>query len=166
MSWKDYRCIYPFPNVEAENLRNKKWKFFCKSPNLMFYFRQRVLSTIHIQYCYTLIFYKQHFFYLASMLLNFSWIELQVLLSCCFIHISIIILRHILYLVYLCPCQGRVQFYVIFMGSNFRWGTHLYMSLFPSVRLSICLFVCLSVCPSFVCAPCLRNRTSCDHNFW
>ena len=40
----------------------------------------------------------------------------------------------------------------------FRWGTHLYMSLFPSVRLSICLSVCH--------APHLRNHTSSDHNFW
>ena len=36
----------------------------------------------------------------------------------------------------------------------FRWGTHLYMSFFLSVCLSIC------------CAPYLRNHTSSDHNFW
>ena len=36
----------------------------------------------------------------------------------------------------------------------FRWGTHLYMSLYPSVR------------PSVRRAPYLRNRTSYDHNFW
>ena len=36
----------------------------------------------------------------------------------------------------------------------FRWGTHLSMSLFPSVPLSIRH------------APYLRNRTSPDHNFW
>ena len=36
----------------------------------------------------------------------------------------------------------------------FRWGTHLYMSLYPSVR------------PSARRAPYLRNRTSYDHNFW
>ena len=36
----------------------------------------------------------------------------------------------------------------------FRWGTHLYMSLFPSV------------CPSVRRAPYPRNRTSCGHNFW
>ena len=38
--------------------------------------------------------------------LTFSWIELQMLLRCCLIHITIIILRHILYLVYLSPCVG------------------------------------------------------------
>ena len=35
-----------------------------------------------------------------------------------------------------------------------RWGTHLYMSHFPSV----CPFVCR--------VPYLRNRTLSDHNFW
>ena len=29
-----------------------------------------------------------------------------MLLRCCLIHITIMILRHILYLVYLCPCRG------------------------------------------------------------
>ena len=38
--------------------------------------------------------------------LTFSLIELQMLLSCCLIHITIIKVRHILYLVYLCPCLG------------------------------------------------------------
>ena len=33
--------------------------------------------------------------------LTFSWIELQMLLRCCLIHITIITLRHTLYLVYL-----------------------------------------------------------------
>ena len=37
-----------------------------------------------------------------------------------------------------------------------RWGTHLYMSLFPFVH---------PVCPLF-CAPYLRNCRSFDHNFW
>ena len=40
----------------------------------------------------------------------------------------------------------------------FRWGHHLYMSLFPSV--------CSSVCPSLCCAPYPRNHTSSNHNFW
>ena len=38
--------------------------------------------------------------------LNFSWIELHMLLRCCLIYITIIIQRHILYLVYLCPFLG------------------------------------------------------------
>ena len=44
------------------------------------------------------------------------------------------------------------------LWSIFRWGIHLYMSLFPSVSLSVCLSVC--------CTPYLRNHTSSNHNFW
>ena len=49
--------------------------------------------------------YKQRFFSpQPQCCLTFSWIELQILLMCCLIHISIIILSHILYLLYLCLC--------------------------------------------------------------
>ena len=44
------------------------------------------------------------FFKLASACLSFSWTELQGLLRYCLIRMSIIILRHFLYLLYLCPC--------------------------------------------------------------
>ena len=48
-------------------------------------------------------FYKQRFFSaqpqsIAKLFMN------QMLLRCCLIYISIIILRHFLYLLYLCPC--------------------------------------------------------------
>ena len=36
----------------------------------------------------------------------FHGLSFKLLLSCCLIHIVIIILRHIFYLVYLCPCPG------------------------------------------------------------
>ena len=57
----------------------------------------------------------------------------------------------------------RVSHGLIAYLSIFRWGTHLYMSLFPSVCLSICLSiwwsvrpsVCLSVCPSIPTSVCL-----------
>ena len=42
--------------------------------------------------------------------LTFSWIGLQVLLRCCLIHISIITLKHFLYLLYLCPCLDLCLF--------------------------------------------------------
>ena len=42
--------------------------------------------------------------------LIFSWIELQMLLRCCLIHMSIIILRHFLYLPYLYPCLNLSLF--------------------------------------------------------
>ena len=38
-----------------------------------------------------------------------SWIERQMLLRCCLIHITIITLWCILYLVYLCPCLDLGQ---------------------------------------------------------
>ena len=57
------------------------------------------------QFDYMLFYYKQRFFSTQPQCcLIFSWIELQMLLRCCLIHISIIILRHFLYLLYLCPC--------------------------------------------------------------
>ena len=59
----------------------------------------------------TLFFYKQCFFSTQPQwCLTFSLIEPQMLLRCCLIHIKIIILRHILYLVHLCPCLGLDQF--------------------------------------------------------
>ena len=42
--------------------------------------------------------------------LTFLLIELQMLLRCCLIHISIIILWHFLCLVYLCPCLALRPF--------------------------------------------------------
>ena len=42
--------------------------------------------------------------------LSFSRIELQMLFRCCLIHVNIIILRHILYLVYLCLSLGLGPF--------------------------------------------------------
>ena len=49
-------------------------------------------------------FISNAFFNSASVLLNILKTELQMLLSCYLIHISIIILRRYIYLLYLCPC--------------------------------------------------------------
>ena len=38
--------------------------------------------------------------------LTFLWIEFQMLLRCCLIHVTMIIRRDIFYLIYLCPCLG------------------------------------------------------------
>ena len=43
-------------------------------------------------------FHKQHFFNQPQYCLTFLWIQLQILLRCCLIHITIIKVRHILYL--------------------------------------------------------------------
>ena len=45
-------------------------------------------------------FISNAFFKSASVLLNFSWIDLQMLLRCCLIHISMIMLRQFLRLLY------------------------------------------------------------------
>ena len=53
---------------------------------------------------YTL-FYEQRFFSTQPpRCLILSWIELQMSLKCCLIHITIIIMRNIIYLLYLRPC--------------------------------------------------------------
>ena len=50
-------------------------------------------------------FYKQGFFSTQPQCCVIcSWIELQMLLRCCLIHIITIVLRGILHVVYLCPC--------------------------------------------------------------
>ena len=57
------------------------------------------------------IFYKQRLFSTQPQCcLRFPWTQLHMLLRCCLLHITIILLRHILYLVYLCPCLGQVLF--------------------------------------------------------
>ena len=64
-----------------------------------------------IQLIRYMLFYKQCFFSTQPQCcLIFSSIELQMLLRCCLIYTTIIILRHILYLVYLCPCLDLCKF--------------------------------------------------------
>ena len=59
------------------------------------------------------------FFNSGSVILNFSRIQLQMLLRCCLLHITIIILRHILYFVYLCPRFGLALFMPYLCVSHF-----------------------------------------------
>ena len=47
--------------------------------------------------------------------LTFSWTELQMLLRCCIIQISIIIVRHFLYLLYLCSFLDLSPFICIYV---------------------------------------------------
>ena len=49
-------------------------------------------------------FISNTFFQISLTCLTFPWIELQMLLRCCLIHITIIILISILYVVHSCPC--------------------------------------------------------------
>ena len=62
-------------------------------------------------------FHKQRFFFnSASVLLSvaLSWIELQMLLRCCLIHLTITVLWSILYLLYLSMSRRRCRIYMIF----------------------------------------------------
>ena len=76
---------------------------------------------------YTLFLYKQRSFSTQSQCcLTFSLIEIQMLLRCFLIHISIVILRHFLYLLYVCPCQdlGLFMFYLHDLFFNFHLHLH------------------------------------------
>ena len=86
------------------------WKSFDSYVSVLFIYVFRVFSKdIHA------FFYKQHVFSThPQCCLTVSWIDLQMLLRCCLIHISIIIQGYILYLVYLCPflCLGLFMLYL------------------------------------------------------
>ena len=53
-----------------------------------------------------------------------------MLLRCCLIHVSIIILRHFLYLLYLCSCLGLD----LFMSYVYVLSSHLFFCLFFRIR--------------------------------
>ena len=71
-----------------------------------FYRYMQIFLHIFLQ-IHAAFFHKQPFFPTQPQCcLIFSWIEFQMLVRCCLIHIFIIKLRHILYLVYSCQCLG------------------------------------------------------------
>ena len=53
--------------------------------------------------------------------LTFPWIRLQRCVGVAFLHITVIILAHILFLKYLCPCLDLVHMYVVSMWSIFHF---------------------------------------------
>ena len=73
-----------------------------------------------------------------------------MLLSYCLIHIAIVILRHILYLVYLCPCLGLGLFMsylcdVFFISSlviSYNLQVISYNLVQTDFKLSFCLIFC------------------------
>ena len=105
-----------------------------------------------------------------------------MLLRCCLIHKSIVIMRKFLYLLYLYPCLevGPFMLYLCDLFSNFMFifivinrtiswiQTDFLFCLFLGGRQP--LYVTFSVRPSVRSsvrrAPYLRNRTSSDHNSW
>ena len=78
---------------------------YMRKPKYFFFLHEK--SSVYI----ARFFYKQRVFSLQSQCCStFSWIELKILLRFCLIHVTITMLRHILYLVYLCPCLGLSLF--------------------------------------------------------
>ena len=84
-----------FANIFLQNI----------SRRLLLYF-SKIFDCFWKIFLHVFFFISNVFFNSASVLLNFSWFELQILLSSCLIDIDIFILRYILHLVYLCMCLG------------------------------------------------------------
>ena len=88
----------------------------------------------------TRFFYKQHFFTnQPQCCLLFSWIELQVLLRCCLIHMSIIMPRHFLNLLYLCPCLNP-DLFMSYLCNLFSFSSSLevfYKNLFLKIMIIV-----------------------------
>ena len=85
-----------------------------------------------------MLFYKQRFFFNSACCLTFSWIELQMLFRCCWIHITIIILKHILHLVCLCPCLG-LRLFMSYLCDLFSFSASFSLPLNTNLRLSTVL---------------------------
>ena len=89
-------------------------------------------------------FYKQRVFSTQPQCwLTFSWTELQMLLRCCLIHISIIILRCFTYLRYMCLCLHLGLFMLCLCESIF-----IFIFIFIMINCIIswmqtCLLFCL-----------------------
>ena len=76
---------------------------------------------------YTLVLISNAFFLAQPQsCLTFSWIEVQILLRCCLIDKIFIMLRHFLYLLYLCLCLDLNFFYVVSMWSVFHIHLHFH----------------------------------------
>ena len=91
-------------------------------------------------------FNKKRFFFFSTQpqcCLTSSWIELQMLLRCCLIHITIIILRHILYLA--CFCSYLCLHLFIYVVSFCSWCDLLFIFIFINhktlLKRRTCFFV-------------------------
>ena len=115
---------------------------------IYFHFQAWHIMTNNARHHYlaTRFFYKQRFFSTQPQCcLTFSWIELQMLLRCCLIHISIIILRRFIYLLYLCPCLHLGLFMPYLRESIF-----IFVFIFIMINCIISwIQTCLSFCLFF-----------------
>ena len=77
--------------------------------------------------CNTHFFYKQRFFSTQPQCcLTFSWIELQVLLRCCLMHISIMIVRDLFIFTLFVPMSILRSIFVVSMWSVFHFYLHFH----------------------------------------
>ena len=101
MFWKLWKSHYP---RSGKTLIRKFWETsFSRSKKCLI----RKFWESEVKFSHEV---KIHAFFISNICstypqccLTFSWIELQMLLWCCLIHLTIIILAHILYLVHLPP---------------------------------------------------------------
>ena len=97
-----------------------------------------------------IIFYKQRFFSTQPQCcLTFLQTELQMLLRCCLIHITIIIMRHSLYLVAIfVPMSRPMSINVISLWSVFNFQPHFHFhqsyNLIKTDALGFCAFFGIS----------------------
>ena len=112
-----------------KNLTCEKWtqlKLMQIRSNTPFFYRQRFFST-QPQCC-----------------LAFLWIEIQMLLRSCLIDIAIIILRHILYLVFMSMPRPR-SIHVVYMRSIFHFQSHFHCH-YSSLNQTCLFFVHILEC--------------------
>ena len=106
----------------------KNHHFFSQARNTRFFFKQRFFST-QPQCC-----------------LTFSWTELQILLRCCLLHnISIIILRHFLYL--LCLGLGLFVSYLCDLFFIFISIFIMINRIIPWIQTYLLFLLIFRVCP-------------------
>ena len=104
------------------------------------------MYTTHVSISLALFFYKQRSFSTQPMCcLTFSWTGLQMLLRCCLMHITIIIQKYILYLVYLYPCLD-IGLFMLYL-----WDLHFIFNLICTLINPITLFkqMCLFFVDTF-----------------
>ena len=97
------------------------------------HFSNRNIKTLHWKFFLNRSFFCEQRFFPTQWQcsLTFSWIEFQMLLRCFLIHITIFILRHILYLVYFSPCLG-LDLFMLYLCDFV-----IYFSFLPSYSLPL-----------------------------
>ena len=122
--------------VKCDSSNREKWMVAYFSISVRFTAKFELNFVLHA------FFYKQRFFSTQSpCCLTFSWIQLEMLLH-------VIVLRHILYLVYLCLCLGLGQFMSYLCDLSFYFEPHFYCHKLYNViktdTLAFCAFFRMS----------------------